>query len=162
MFPLNDKFVLRGYSRLGYGNDLPFYKHYFAGGYGSVRGYRNNTLGPRSDLEGADNANLSEQDKEPIGGNALIQGGLELVLPLPFKGDWAKQIRPVAFIEGGQVFNTNRSNFDIKSDDFRVSTGVGFTWITVIGPLSLSYAYTLNDKPTDERKSVQFEIGRLF
>lgn len=162
LFPLNDKFVLRGYSRLGYGNDLPFYKHYFAGGYGSVRGYRNNTLGPRSDLEGANNAALSEQDKEPIGGNALIQGGLELVLPLPFKGDWTRQIRPVAFLEGGQVFNTNSSNFEIKSDDFRVSTGVGFTWITVIGPLSLSYAYTLNDKPTDERKSVQFEIGRLF
>lgn len=162
LFPLTDKFVLRGYSRLGYGNDLPFYKHYFAGGYGSVRGYRNNTLGPRSNLEGANNALLSEQDKEPVGGNALIQGGLELVLPLPFKGDWTRQVRPVAFIEGGQVFNTNRSNFDIKSDDFRVSTGVGFTWITVIGPLSLSYAYTLNDKPTDERKSVQFEIGRLF
>lgn len=162
LFPLTDKFVLRGYSRLGYGNDLPFYKHYFAGGYGSVRGYRNNTLGPRSDLEGANNDLLSEQDKEPIGGNALIQGGLELVLPLPFKGDWTRQIRPVAFIEGGQVFNTNRSNFEINSDDFRVSTGVGFTWITVIGPLSLSYAYTLNDKPTDERKSVQFEIGRLF
>lgn len=162
LFPLNDKFVLRGYSRLGYGNDLPFYKHYFAGGYGSVRGYRNNTLGPRSDFEGANNALISEQDKEPIGGNALIQGGLELVLPLPFKGDWTRQIRPVAFIEGGQVFDTTRSDFEIKADDFRISTGVGFTWITVIGPLSLSYAYTLNDKPTDERKSVQFEIGRLF
>ncbi|ECF7008040.1 outer membrane protein assembly factor BamA, partial [Salmonella enterica subsp. enterica] len=40
--------VLRGYTKLGYGNDLPFWKNFFAGGYGSVRGYENATLGPTS------------------------------------------------------------------------------------------------------------------
>ncbi|MDU6287105.1 MAG: outer membrane protein assembly factor BamA, partial [Acinetobacter sp.] len=35
----NSGFVLRGYGKLGYGNDLPFYKNFYAGGYGSVRGY---------------------------------------------------------------------------------------------------------------------------
>jgi outer membrane protein insertion porin family len=34
----------------GYGDttDLPFYENFFAGGFGSVRGYESNTLGPRS------------------------------------------------------------------------------------------------------------------
>jgi outer membrane protein insertion porin family len=40
-------FVLRGYGKLGYGNDLPFYKNFYAGGYGSVRGYDNSSLGPK-------------------------------------------------------------------------------------------------------------------
>jgi outer membrane protein insertion porin family len=44
----------------------------------------------------------------------------------------------------------------------RYSVGAGFTWITMIGPLSLSYAYPLNDKSGDNTKSIQFEIGRTF
>ncbi len=46
-FPLGHDFVLRGYGKLGFGNDLPFYKNFYAGGYGSVRGYDNSTLGPK-------------------------------------------------------------------------------------------------------------------
>ena len=53
-FPLYQEFTLHLRTELGYGNGygeldiLPFYEHYFAGGFGSVRGYRLNTLGPRS------------------------------------------------------------------------------------------------------------------
>lgn len=162
LFPLGDKFVLRTYSKLGYGNDLPFYKNYFAGGYGSVRGYKVSTLGPRSPAVVYQETGTTDPDPEAIGGNALIQGGVELVLPVPFKGDWSRQIRPVLFVEGGQVYNTDASDFEISADNIRYSAGVGFTWITVIGPLSLSYAYPLNQKDGDETKRVQFEIGRTF
>ncbi|XID75647.1 outer membrane protein assembly factor BamA [Alkanindiges sp. WGS2144] len=161
-FPLGDKFVFRTYGRLGYGNDLPFYKNFFAGGYGSVRGYRESTLGPRSPAVIYQETGSIDPDPEAIGGNALIQGGAELVLPLPFKGDWTRQLRPVIFVEGGQVYNTKSKDFEINADNLRYSAGAGFTWITVIGPLSLSYAYPLNSKDGDETKRVQFEIGRTF
>ena len=181
--PLWGGFVLRGYGKLGYGNDLPFYKNFYAGGYGSVRGYDNSSLGPKYPSVIFQETAQPDQDPEEVGGNALVQFGTELALPLPFKGDWARQVRPVLFAEGAQVFDTqcnvptgsilvNSTNVDIKQyckdnynfnfDNLRYSVGVGFTWITMIGPLSLSYAYPLNDKKGDDTKSIQFEIGRTF
>ncbi len=182
--PLGKDFVLRGYGKLGYGNDLPFYKNYYAGGYGSVRGYDNNTLGPKYPGVTYNENHTKEYDPEEVGGNALIQFGTELVLPVPFKGDWARQVRPVVFAEGAQVFDTQcssvsgnlnldttttvdakkycKDNYGFDAGNMRYSVGVGFTWITMIGPLSLSYAFPLNDKQGDETKNVQFEIGRTF
>lgn len=184
--PLGKDFVLRGYGKLGYGNDLPFWKNYFAGGYGSVRGYDNSTLGPYYPSLNVNNAKQNDQDPERVGGNAMVTFGTELALPVPFKGDWARQVRPVIFAEGGQVFDTQcnssstdlyingkdqapvnakqycKDNFGFDASNFRYSVGVGFTWITMIGPLSLSYAFPLNDKPGDETKEIQFEIGRTF
>ena len=52
--PLLDSWTLRLRTELGYGDgygdttELPFYEHFFSGGFGSVRGYESNTLGPRS------------------------------------------------------------------------------------------------------------------
>jgi outer membrane protein insertion porin family len=53
--PLTSSFTLRFATELGYGdgygnmsNGLPFWQNYFAGGFGSVRGYKVNSLGPRS------------------------------------------------------------------------------------------------------------------
>ncbi|MFW1754972.1 outer membrane protein assembly factor BamA [Acinetobacter wanghuae] len=174
-FPLGKDFVVRGYGKLGYGNDLPFYKNFYAGGFGSVRGFDNSTLGPKYDSIYAEAHGLKDYDLEEVGGNTLVQFGTELVLPVPFKGDWARQVRPVLFAEGAQVFDTQcdvqysadarqycKDNNGFDFSNMRYSVGAGFTWITMIGPLSLSYAYPLNDKPGDETKNIQFEIGRTF
>jgi len=184
-FPLGKDFVLRGYGKLGYGNDLPFYKNFYAGGFGSVRGYENSTLGPKYDGVYFSERGEADPSPEEVGGNALVQFGAELVLPVPFKGDWARQVRLVLFAEGAQVFDTNcdipaadsniivgetpynarqycKDNFGFDAGNMRYSVGAGFTWITMIGPLSLSYAYPLNDKDGDDTKNIQFEIGRTF
>lgn len=52
--PLSDSFTLRLRTRLGYADsygdtsELPFFQHFYAGGFGSVRGFKRNTLGPQS------------------------------------------------------------------------------------------------------------------
>lgn len=182
-FPLGHDFVLRGYGKLGFGNDLPFYKNFYAGGYGSVRGYDNSTLGPKYPGVYYSDTNQTDPSPEEVGGNALVQFGTELALPVPFKGDWTRQVRPVIFAEGAQVFDTQcnvsdsnifvngatvnakeycKDNYGFDFGEMRYSVGVGFTWITMIGPLSLSYAYPLNDKDGDDTKNIQFEIGRTF
>ena len=181
--PLGKDFVLRGYGKLGYGNNLPFYKNFYAGGYGSVRGYDDSTLGPKYPSLIYQEQGKYDPDPEEVGGNALVQFGTELALPVPFKGDWARQVRPVIFAEGAQVFDTQcdvpngdvqvngktmnlkqycKDNYGLDLGNLRYSVGVGFTWITMIGPLSLSYAFPLNDKEGDDTKSIQFEIGRTF
>ena len=173
-YPLYKGTVARGYTKLGYGNDLPFYENFYAGGYGSVRGYESSTLGPKSQVYN-DAVNDPENQTflaEEVGGNAIATFGAELILPMPFKGDWADQVRPVLFAEGGQVFDTsdkedrtfNDSDIPLltQDNDFRYSAGAGITWYTPIGPISLSYAVPFGDKEGDETEKVQFQIGNTF
>lgn len=53
-FPIHNEWTLHFRTEMGYGDGygntqgLPFYENFFAGGFGSVRGYESNTLGPRS------------------------------------------------------------------------------------------------------------------
>ena len=176
--PIYKDWVARGYTKLGYGNNLPFYENFYAGGYGSVRGYEASTLGPKSQsYNDAINDDVRFKDEE-VGGNALVSFGTELILPVPFKGDWADQVRPVLFAEGGQVFDTtdkedrtfidpatgNDTGVPLLTQDnkFRFSAGVGVTWYTPIGPISLSYAVPIGDKEGDETEKVQFQIGNTF
>ena len=181
-YPVYKDLVARGYAKLGYGNDLPFYENFYAGGYGSVRGYKVSSLGPKSQsYYDAVNKDLRYRDEE-VGGNALVNVGAELILPLPFKGDWADQIRPVLFVEGGQVFDTTDredktftppDSAKLPSDykpvplitqdkEMRYSAGAGITWYTPIGPISISYAQPFGDKEGDQTDKVQFQIGSTF
>ncbi len=176
--PIYKDWIARGYTKLGYGNNLPFYENFYAGGYGSVRGYEASTLGPKSQsYNDAINDDVRFKDEE-VGGNALVSFGTELILPMPFKGDWADQVRPVLFAEGGQVFDTtdkeDRTFIDpatgedtgvtllTQDNKMRFSAGLGVTWYTPIGPISLSYAVPIGDKEDDETEKVQFQIGNTF
>ena len=179
-YPLYKDWIARGYTKLGYGNDLPFYENFYAGGYGSVRGYESSTLGPKSQAyyDAINDPANQTYSTEEVGGNALVSFGTELILPMPFKGDWADQVRPVLFAEGGQVFDTsdkedrtfvNPSTGEdtgvpllTQDNDFRFSAGAGVTWYTPIGPISLSYAVPFGDKEGDETEKVQFQIGNTF
>ena len=183
--PLWKGTILRAWTRLGYGNELPFYENFYAGGYGSVRGYKASSLGPLSQPYEVARAGRRYSRGDQIGGNALATLGAELILPMPFKGDWAEQVRPVLFVDAGQVFDTtgkgnqgltvpvpgdvapnavaaNYPLIDNKDNSLRFSAGVGMTWYTPIGPISISYAHPLNSKAGDETEKVQFQIGSVF
>lgn len=180
-FPFFKGSTLRGYTRLGYGNNLPFYEHFYAGGYGSVRGYESSSLGPRSQQFAVAKDDKRYTVGENVGGNAMATFGGELILPLPFKGDWTDQVRPVLFVEGGQVFDTTgkdkefvnlqeltkvaaSTSYPLLEQDksLRYSAGVGATWYTPIGPLSISYSKPFGNKQNDQTEKVQFQIGSVF
>ena len=167
-FPLGKGLSLRLKTNLGYGGvygrtqTFPFYKHFFSGGLGSVRGYKSNTLGPRATPAPA--AGVSRL--YPIGGNVLIEGTAEVLFPLPFITDQS-QVRTSLFLDAGNVFNTNCPAISIvcrglKDGELRYTAGVSLTWITSLAPLSFSIGVPLNRKPGDETQVFQFELGGVF
>ena len=167
-YPLFNPFVLRLRANLGYGEayggteNFPFYKHFFGGGMGSVRGYESNSLGPRSTPSPQDQFN----DPDPIGGNVLVELTAEVLFPLPFIEDQS-QMKSVLFFDAGNVFNTNCPDvsvycLDLDKGELRYSAGIAVTWITGFAPISFALAFPLNDKQGDESESFQFELGKTF
>ncbi len=190
--PMTQNYTLRMHTRLGYGDAygstsrLPFYEHYYAGGFNSVRGFEDSSLGPRSTPSQAYDANgnkltgegqcgvdrqgrptcTDDQDPRPFGGNVLVQGGLEVLFPMPFVKD-QRSLRTSFFWDVGNVFDTNcpsgsNNCSDIDFGDMASSVGVGLTWITAMGPLSFSLAMPVV-KPDDADTQVfQFSLGQTF
>lgn len=164
--PLTRALTLRLSTRLGYGDSYgstetyPFYKNFYAGGFGSVRGYESNSLGPRS----TPNPNDSFAEPDPIGGNVLATFNAEIIFPLPFVED-QRQMKSVFFIDGGNVFNSNCLEVSVictdpKDGELRYTAGFALTWITGFAPLSFSISIPLNEKDGDETESFQFELGQ--
>jgi outer membrane protein insertion porin family len=134
----------------GYGgkSDVPPYQNYFAGGPGTVRGYRDGTLGPRDSPNG-----------NPFGGKVRTTAQTTLVIPTPFETD-NKSTRLGAFFDIGDVFAQPE---DFRFNELRRSVGVSFQFFTpILGLLDLSYAFPLNAKPGDEVTHFQINFGSPF
>jgi outer membrane protein insertion porin family len=177
--PISGPWVGRLHASLGYGDGygdtdiLPFYKNYFAGGFGSVRGYRDNRMGPRSPslvflptTQGgvcvvSATQPCVDNSPEVVGGNALIEGGAELIFPTPFAGG-NRQVRTVLFLDAGNVFHTDISGYNPDLSDLRYTGGVSLSWLTAIGPLSFALSRPLNKQSGDETRAFQFSIGQGF
>ncbi len=148
-WPVFDPAILMLRGNVGYahgysGDPLPFFKAFYAGGVGSVRGYEQSSLGPR-DIYG-----------NALGGNRKIVGNAELFYPL-VKGE--KAVRASVFADMGQIY-ANGDQPDFES--FRFSAGAGVAWNSPIGPLKFSYAVPLNAKEGDRLQRFQFQIGTVF
>jgi len=44
----------------------------------------------------------------------------------------------------------------------RASAGLSFAWNSPIGPMKISVAKALNDRPGDNLQNIQFTLGTLF
>jgi outer membrane protein insertion porin family len=146
-------FILTLGADIGYGDsygdtsELPFFQNFFAGGPRSIRGFRENTLGPR------DSANRA------LGGDRRIVGNAEIILPVPFLTDFKKSVRVTGFVDAGNVYGPNE---DLDFSELRYSTGVSAIWISPFGAISMSMALPVNEKPTDDIQNFQFTFGTSF
>ena len=104
--------------------------------------------------------------KRSFGGDIMVNGGVELIIPLPFLED-QRSVRSVLYYDFGNVFSshcnpsqTSCSSFDMS--ELRSSVGVAITWLSGFGPLSFSFGKPLEYGSNDERESFQFSLGRTF
>jgi outer membrane protein insertion porin family len=129
----------------GYGNTkgLPFYENFYAGGIGSIRGFRSNTLGPR------------DSNGYSFGGSSKVLGNAELFFPVPFAGE-VKSVRLGAFFDAGTVSD------GLKIKDLKYSVGMSGEWLSPFGALAISIAHPLNVNTNDRQQSFQFSFGQAF
>ncbi len=227
--PLTRHLTLRLHTRLGYGDGygdmekLPFFEHFYAGGFGSVRGFERNTLGPRvtppesgavemtiwDDLNGDGTYQQTSEASNPayilcqdpamrspvygnsivtcdpgqlityreanpyygrtrgaFGGNVLIQGGAEILFPLPFIKD-QRMLQTTFFVDAGNVFDTRcgagqRNCYDVDLAHLNVSAGFGLTWISGFGPMTFAIARPIRKNEFDRPKFFEFSLGQTF
>ena len=165
--PLSNNFIFSIRTELGglfaYGDTetAPPYENFYAGGLNSVRGFEQNSLGPRAVYD-----NFFSTYNRPVGGTYSLEGGFDLIFPIPFLED-TRSVRSSVFLDYGNVFSeecrsyeTNCSELDLS--ELRYSLGLGVTWITALGPMSFAISSVFGDDELDETETFQFEIGNQF
>jgi outer membrane protein insertion porin family len=132
------------------GRPLPFYKYYYGGGVGSVRGYKAGSLGPIAD----DATNTEER----LGGDRRLIANAEFLFPMP-GGGLDKSFRLGAFVDAGWVWGVGEK---MNVGDMRYSAGLSLAWTSPLGPLKFSLAQPLNQKDRDKVQRLQFQMGTVF
>ncbi len=146
-YRLNKRIVLalsaRGGIAYGYNgtNELPLVERFFLGGRFSVRGYEQDTLGPRG------------SDNNPTGGNAFAMGSIE------FRTNIGRGVSIVPFLDFGNVWVKAG---DIDPLDIKFATGLGLRYATPVGPLRVDYGIKLKRGRDESKGELHFSIGHAF
>lgn len=203
-FPLsrNQKWSFLTRFRLGYGNGygekngndqiLPFRENFRAGGASTLRGFENNTVGPKAIYRNPTTVNIDgtlvaadpsfdtiTMNTRSIGGNAMALAGLELIVPTPFVGESIENsLRTSLFVDAGNVWDTEFDLDDFanisdkeQTEDipdfadpgrFRASAGLSVQWLSPMGPMIFSFAKALKEEDGDDVNFFSFNIGSTF
>jgi outer membrane protein insertion porin family len=121
---------------------IPIEQRFFAGGATSIRGYRENRVGPR-DAAG-----------NPAGGDALVVLSAEWRVPLGQR--W---LAGAVFVDAGAV---TREVGDLGLDELRAGAGVGLRVRTPVGPLRFDVGYALRPIPGERRTQFYLTVGYPF
>lgn len=134
---------LRGGVARGYGDtaELPIVERFFLGGRTTVRGYEQDSLGPKG------------SDDNPTGGNAFLMENLEMRIAL------GKSIGLVTFLDGGNVWVEVK---DVDPSDIKFTAGIGLRYDTPVGPLRVDYGHKLQKERDESSGEVHFSIGHAF
>jgi len=121
--------------------DIPIFERFFGGGIGTVRGYKERSLGPHDPTTG-----------DPLGGKSLFAQTLEVLYPI-----YQEILKGVAFFDVGNVWEKA-----VAFGDLRKGAGVGLRVVIPLfrTPIQLDYGVALDRKPGEDRG--RLHIGMTF
>jgi len=122
-------------------DEIPITQRYYLGGRTTVRGFRENSLGPR----GSDGA--------VIGGDTMLLGKTQL----QYLAD--DSVSTHFFFDFGNVF-LRHAEFNLS--DLRTSIGVGFQYLSPIGPIGFDVGRPFDEQSGEPSVRVHFSVGSMF
>jgi outer membrane protein insertion porin family len=143
-FPLGETtFMLRG--RFGYasgifGEEVPLYERFYVGGLSTVRGLGFGDAGPK--VSG-----------DAIGGTEELIFNAEYIFPLLPD----MKLKGVVFVDAGKAYE-DFQNFG----SLRYTTGLGFRWISPMGPIRLEWGYNIQKETDESASKFEFAFGTFF
>ncbi len=124
------------------GDDVAIFDRYFAGGIGTVRGFKRRDVAPVDCFE------------DPLGGNSILTATIELIKPV-------KNFCYLStFVDAGNVW---WDDFEAKLDDLNYSVGVGIQFKAL--PVSIYYGHpieTTYDHLEGKNGRLHFNIGITY
>lgn len=152
LYSLNpkDKFALEIMPRVAYGQgyddysgDLPFFKMFHAGGFGSVRNYKNFSMGPK------------DSNGDVLGGDLMTTLSTSVYFPLPFIED--NPLKTAVFVDVGNVYKNS-----FNASDLRGSYGLMVLIRMGQIPVGFTVAKPINEQPGDSFNEFDFALGIDF
>ncbi len=130
--------VIRPY---GTTSEVPIQKRFFAGGRTTVRGFEQDSLGPKGD------------DGSATGGNYQLILNAEMRFPLEHG------FLIAAFADAGSVWLSGDPANDF---DLRESAGISLRYVTPVGPISVDYGWKLDRRSGESPGELSFTVGMVF
>ena len=136
---------IRGYG----GEDVHLSNRFFIGG-NNLRGFAYGGVGPRD----------NETD-DRLGGNLYYVGSAEVRFPLGLPEEL--RIFGRAFVDAGSLRDIDVSGPTLdQSDGLRVGSGVGLSWLSPLGPLSINFAVPVKKEDKDNTEFFMLSFGTRF
>lgn len=150
---ISDGWVLSGKAKVGIitgiGEDVNLLDRFFLGG-DSLRGFTNSGIGPRDTTT-----------HDALGGEITYTGGAEVSVPLGLPQELG--ISGKVFSDLGSVTEVNPTGTNVvDTGSLRASAGLGVSWVSPLGPISLDFAQTLMKEEHDETEVMRVNFGTKF
>ncbi|MFT8229868.1 MAG: outer membrane protein assembly factor BamA [Enterobacterales bacterium] len=186
--PLNKSksLILLLKSKLGYAGsllhnkDIPFYDLYNSGRQYAIRGFKDNSIGPKAVYYKCNNLNklninncILSKSNDTIGGNAIALVSTELILPNPSYMNNINLIRTSLFIDActildtkwensNEITNLGIENFNKLNNNIHIACGISFKWMSPLGPIIISFAKPIKKSNGDKVENFQFNISNEY
>jgi len=133
----------------GIGEDVGLLDRFFLGG-DNLRGFATSGVGPRDNLT-----------SDALGGEIMYNGGVEVSVPLGLPQELG--VTGKVFTDFGSLTGVNPSGVNVvDGSSLRASGGVGLSWVSPVGPISLDFSQAFMKENYDLTEIFRFNFGTKF